>query len=246
MSIVRCLLASQSSPPRRRFAESSSLPSSPPTTSAAGSSNGNRSGDEDDDAVEDDTLVRSEDETYDPNEIPVDDEEAEDGEDLLEGAERDYREMPALDTYDAGDLDETDYAAMDPTARAAAELRMRKRDRARAQGRVPAAFMDDEESEDEAAAGRLRRRRRVAAGRDADAMDLDERAIQEAPVDNLEDMKGHSLREWVTLTNTRNAIKNQFRHFLQTYLDNEGQPVYAMRIRAMCERTLTYLCVFLV
>lgn len=41
----------------------------------------------------------------------------------------DYRPMPALDRYDAGNLDEEDYDAMSQTERMAAEEEMRRRDR---------------------------------------------------------------------------------------------------------------------
>ena len=42
---------------------------------------------------------------------------------------REYQSIPRLDTYDEEHLDEEDYDAMDPEARAAAEKAMRKRDR---------------------------------------------------------------------------------------------------------------------
>ena len=42
---------------------------------------------------------------------------------------RDYRPMPHLDVYNAEDIDEQDYEGLSPTARAAAEKEMRKRDR---------------------------------------------------------------------------------------------------------------------
>ena len=42
---------------------------------------------------------------------------------------REYQSIPRLDTYDAEHLDEDEYDAMDPGARAAAEKAMKKRDR---------------------------------------------------------------------------------------------------------------------
>ena len=42
---------------------------------------------------------------------------------------REYQSIPRLDTYDEEHLDDEQYDAMDPAARAAAEKAMRKRDR---------------------------------------------------------------------------------------------------------------------
>ena len=42
---------------------------------------------------------------------------------------REYQSIPRLDTYDAEHLDEEEYDAMGPEARAAAEKAMKKRDR---------------------------------------------------------------------------------------------------------------------
>lgn len=48
---------------------------------------------------------------------------------------RDYRPIPALDRYDGNELDEDDYDAMSPGARAAAERDLQRRDREEGAGR---------------------------------------------------------------------------------------------------------------
>lgn len=48
---------------------------------------------------------------------------------------RDYRPIPALDRYDGGELDEDDYDAMSPGARAAAERELLRRDHEEGTGR---------------------------------------------------------------------------------------------------------------
>ena len=41
-------------------------------------------------------------------------------------------------------------------------------------------------------------------------------------------MKGHTVREWVSMVAPRAEIKNRFKNFLQTYVE---------KIRQMCEGT---------
>lgn len=54
-------------------------------------------------------------------------------------------------------------------------------------------------------------------------------------IENLEDTKGHSVREWVCMTGPRAEIKNQFKKFLRTCVNDEGHNVYRERIRQLCE-----------
>ena len=65
---------------------------------------------------------------------------------LAKFAFRDYREIPQLDTYDLGDLDEETYSPIDINVRRNAEEVMRRRDKeqSRQQGRarIPSAFLD--------------------------------------------------------------------------------------------------------
>ncbi|XP_032230725.2 DNA replication licensing factor mcm2 [Nematostella vectensis] len=161
-------------------------------------------------------------------------EEEEDGEELFgDQMERDYRAIPALDTYDANNLDDDDYDDLAPEQRAEAERLMRKRDReeAASQGRLRRGILyDDDDDEEES---RPRHRRRIAE-RAAEGEYLDEDEMIES-IENLEDMKGHSVREWVSMQAPRLEIKNRFKQFLRTFVDDQGHSVYREKIRQMCE-----------
>lgn len=54
-------------------------------------------------------------------------------------------------------------------------------------------------------------------------------------IENLEDMKGHSVREWVSLAGPRLEVKTRFKLFLKTFVDSNGQSVYREKIRQMVE-----------
>lgn len=100
---------------------------------------------------------------------------------------RDYRPIPGLDRYDGDELDQDDYDAMSPGARAAAERELLRRDREEGTGRRDAdyilygmycvtylslleffirfcAFVQDEHDDDEASRKKRRMAERAAAG----------------------------------------------------------------------------------
>lgn len=54
-------------------------------------------------------------------------------------------------------------------------------------------------------------------------------------IENLEDMKGHSVREWVSMLAPRTEIYNRFKNFLRTFVDDKGHNLYKERIRQMVE-----------
>lgn len=54
-------------------------------------------------------------------------------------------------------------------------------------------------------------------------------------IENLEDTKGHSVKEWVSMLAPRTEIGNRFKNFLRNYVNAKGQYVYKERIRRMCE-----------
>eukprot|EP01147_Barroeca_monosierra_P002807 gene2807-5650_t len=193
---------------------------------------------------------RFEDETEDlqeqerGNDVPDDEEEGE-GEELFgDDMERDYRAIPELDIYDPTILDETEQRELSLAARARVEQQLARRDaadamRVRGRSRLPAGlgFGDDEEED----SGELPRRRRRIAERSArtaedgevpDNYEFDE---DEAIIENLEDRKGHTLREWITMPSTRREIYNRFKSFLRTTTDAMGKSIFGGRIRDMCE-----------
>ena len=57
-------------------------------------------------------------------------------------------------------------------------------------------------------------------------------------IDNLEDTKGHSVRDWVSLLAPNREIFNRFKNFLRTFVDAKGHNVYKEKIRQMVEGTL--------
>ena len=61
----------------------------------------------------------------------------------------------------------------------------------------------------------------------------DEQAIES--IENLEDMQGYSVSEWVSLLAPRTEILNRFKNFLRTYTDSKGNAVFKDKIRHMCE-----------
>ncbi|CAH8452936.1 unnamed protein product [Schistosoma rodhaini] len=166
------------------------------------------------------------------------DEEEESGENLFgDDMERDYRPIPELDVYEAeglADPDE-DLEELSPNTRAEAEREMRRRDRERllATGGLRRDLIADlygEEEEEEIIPARRRRiAERVAAG---DEGDLEPEGVLES-IENLEDMKGMSVVEWVQQPVTRQEIKNRFKAFLRTFLDENDRNVYAERIVQM-------------
>lgn len=68
-------------------------------------------------------------------------------------------------------------------------------------------------------------------------------------IENLEDMKGHSVREWVSMAAPRLEIYHRFKNFLKTHVDEHGHNVFKERISDMCKgrtfftlHVLTELC----
>ncbi|KAJ3049917.1 MCM DNA helicase complex subunit [Rhizophlyctis rosea] len=177
---------------------------------------------EEDDAFENNVVL-----DYDElNESDDDDE----GEDLFnDDYANDYRENPQQDFYEHDEIaEQEDGGAMDPEARQLAEFKMRRRDREQAirEGRLPPAFGDDDDDFDAQMPQRRRKRRT-----DDDDMDLD------GPVDvpaGIYDVRG-PLNEYVVMEGPRQAIRNDFYHFLTSFVDDNGDSVYGARIKAMCE-----------
>jgi len=167
------------------------------------------------------------------------------GEELFgDNMEDDYRALPHLDTYDASELnDEEDLSEMDAEQRAVAEAEMRKRDRATEQaagGMRRGLLYDASEDDDEGDLETARKRRRAERAAEREYEDDDEMIES---IENLEDMKGHPVREWVTMAAPRLEIKNRFKQFLKTFCDERGESVYRNKIKQMCENNKQSLIV---
>ncbi|XP_055387678.1 DNA replication licensing factor Mcm2 [Condylostylus longicornis] len=158
-------------------------------------------------------------------------EEEEDGEELFgDNMENDYRPMPELDRYDPNLLDEEDYSDMDIDERQAAEAEMRRRDRAMGIHRDDRELgFDQSDDEDEIPRAKRRAAEKAATG------EVEEEEMIES-IENLEDTKGHSTKEWVSMLGPRTEISNRFKSFLRTFVDEKGQYTYRDRIRRMCEQ----------
>ncbi|XP_005108123.1 DNA replication licensing factor mcm2 [Aplysia californica] len=163
-----------------------------------------------------------------------DNEQEEEGENLFgDELERDYQAIPELDTYEDVGLDTSDYSEMSDTQRQDAEREIRDREREEGvrAGRMRRGLLYDDSDDDEDRPARKRRMaERAAEGVTADG---DEEMIES--IENLEDMKGHSVREWVTMLGPKTEIKHRFKNFLRTYVDERGHSVYREKIRQMVE-----------
>lgn len=157
--------------------------------------------------------------------------EEEDGEELFgDNLEQDYRPIPALDIYDQEGLDEGDYSDISETHRAAAEreIRQREREEGRHAGRMRRGLLYEDSDEEDEAPRKRRRAERAAEG------DVEDEEMIES-IENLEDMKGHSVREWVSMLGPKTEIKNRFKNFLRTFVDQKGHNIYREKIRQMVE-----------
>ena len=54
-------------------------------------------------------------------------------------------------------------------------------------------------------------------------------------IENLEDMKGHSVKEWVSMLAPRTEVYNRFKNFLRTFVDEHGHNLYKEKIRQLVE-----------
>lgn len=156
-------------------------------------------------------------------------------EDLFgEGMERDYVPIPELDHYEEEHLDEGSVSEMSIGERIAAEATLRERDRA--EGRRTKArrgldiFDDILDTESQASFRQIKRRRRAAA-----AMDTDAGEPETETIDNIEDTRGMSEKEWLSQRATKNEIRNRFKNLLKTYVDEAGRSVFKEKLRTMTE-----------
>uniref|UniRef100_A0A8C7SRV3 DNA replication licensing factor MCM2 n=1 Tax=Oncorhynchus mykiss TaxID=8022 RepID=A0A8C7SRV3_ONCMY len=169
--------------------------------------------------------------------LPGEEEEG-DGEELIGDAmERDYRAIPELDRYEEEGLDlDEELSELSPGARAAAEDAMRRRDREQG-GRLRRGLLYGEDDERPA-----RRRRLAERAADGSGVEGEDEEMIES-IENLEDMKGHSVREWVVMAAPRLEIYHRFKNFLRTHVDENGHNVFKEKITDMCKENKESLVV---
>lgn len=138
--------------------------------------------------------------------------------------------MPELDRYNDAILDEEVYSDISMSDRRAAEDEMIQRDRAQGIHRDDRDLIYDQSDDDDD----IPRQKRRAAEKAAEGTVEDTEMIES--IENLEDTKGHSTKEWVSMLGPRTEITNRFKGFLRTFVDEKGAYVYRDRIRRMCEQ----------
>lgn len=137
--------------------------------------------------------------------------------------------MPHLDRYDERILDEDEYDQMSVGERLAAEDELRRRDREMGITRRDDRELFYDESDDEEGPRQKRRRAEKAAAGEVEDTEMIE------SIENLEDTKGYSIKDWVVMMGPRTEIANRFKNFLRTYVNSKGQYVYKEKMRRMCE-----------
>lgn len=173
----------------------------------------------------------------------------EDGEDLMDNMEQDYRLREEQDHYDLGDgnIDDGAYEEMDAATRRRIDQQLNRRDailggtnnRSRSQ-----AFLDDEgdddmERDDMDQYGlpvqRRRRRQYEDVGDDMlDDVDIDP-FNEELSLESLTDIKAPSITEWILQPAVSRSISRELKSFLLEYTDDKGRSVYGARIRTLGE-----------
>lgn len=139
---------------------------------------------------------------------------------------------PRLDRFDPEMLDDEDgYSDISDSERRAAETEMNRRDRAAGIHRDDRDILYDKSDDDDD----IPRSKRRAAEKAIEGEMEDGTEMIES-IENLEDTKGHSIKEWVSMLGPRTEISNRFKSFLRTFVDDKGQHTYRDRIRRMCEQ----------
>lgn len=224
--------------PRKRLADdaddiisdhSSPIPSSPPLASSPA-------------APFEDEEEEIQNDVEDLN--PSDEEE---GEDLMDNLEADYRDIDRQDHYDLGDgnIDDDEYEELDAATRRKIDNQLNKRDELLGRGNRSRsqAFLDDDDDDqmgqevDQHGLPVQRRRRRQYEQDDMDLEDLEEidPFNEELSLESLSDIKAGSITEWILQPAVSRSIAREFRSFLLEYTDENGKSVYGARIRALGE-----------
>lgn len=162
-----------------------------------------------------------------------------DEEDLFgEGMERDYVPIPELDRYEEEHLDDQSVSELSIGERIAAEATLKERDRLegrRAQVRRGLDIFDDLSEPDSQTSFRQKKRQRRIAERALRGQLDSEVEPETETIDNIEDTRGMSNKEWLSQRATKNEIRNRFKNLLKTYVDEAGRSVFKEKLRTMTE-----------
>lgn len=167
------------------------------------------------------------------------DEDEDSGEELFgDNFERDYLPRPKLDVYEGDQLDDASYSEMSLGDRIAAEATLDRRDKleGRFSGRLRHGLdiYDDGTSEiSDVDQPSRRKRARKTAQMFGEGFGDTEEMIES--IENLEDTRGMSVREWVVQIAPKREIYNRFKNFLRTTTDDKGRNIFRDKIRIMSE-----------
>ncbi|KAI5948893.1 MCM2 [Candida theae] len=179
----------------------------------------------------------------------------EDGDDLMENLENDYRANPEQDQYDLGDgnIDDTqEYDEMDAATRRRIDEQLNRRDAIlnNANRSRSGAFLDDEDEDGEGVDGLegidqyglpiQRRRRRQQQQHDEEHDDMmDDIEIdpfsEELSLESLTDVKAPSITEWILQPAVSRSIARELKSFFLEYTDVNGESVYGNKMRTLGE-----------
>lgn len=184
---------------------------------------------------------------------PSEPDSEEEGDDLMENLEQDYRANPEQDHYDLGDgnIDDTgDYEEMDAATRRRIDQQLNRRDAIlnNANRSRRGAFLDDDDDEDEDDEGEdsmgqfglpiQRRRRREHHDEDQDDL-MDDVEIdpfnEELSLESLSDVKAPSITEWILQPAVSRSIARELKSFFLEYTDANGDSVYGNKMRTLGE-----------
>lgn len=189
-------------------------------------------------------------EALEDNEVFIDDddeanlpqEDFEEGDDLMERIDRDYRAIPALDQYEDEGVDNEDVSHLSYEARRRADREIDIRNRESGRGRIPAALLNDTEgslySDGQDMAQEYMHRRDIhynEYGVEGEG-ELDE-VEQFMNADEGDDGKG-KVEVFIKDPKTAEYIKKTFRRFLLTFIDEKNVKVYENRITEMCSKNM--------
>ena len=180
---------------------------------------------------------------------PSEPDSEEEGDDLMENLEQDYRANPEQDHYDLGDgnIDDTgDYEEMDAATRRRIDQQLNRRDAIlnNANRSRRGAFLDDDDDEDEDDEGEdsmgqfglpiQRRRRREHQDDLMDDVEIDP-FNEELSLESLSDVKAPSITEWILQPAVSRSIARELKSFFLEYTDANGDSVYGNKMRTLGE-----------
>ena len=154
--------------------------------------------------------------------------------------ERDYLPRPELDVYERDQLDDASYSELSVDGRRAAEEELRQRDKV--EGRVVGRMRrgldiyDDESEISETAATDQPSKKKRFSRRTAEIfgeLEDDDRMVES--IENLEDTRGLSVRDWVVQMAPKREIFNRFKEFLINTCDDRNRFIYRDKIKSMVE-----------